>query len=121
MGRSSEEDWISAKSLLNTGRYVHSLFFAHLTLEKLCKAIWIQDNVVNIPPKIHNHIKLLSETNASLSTDQLEYLLEINKFQIEGRYPDFVNNFQRICTFDYTVENLNNIEVIKECLINQLP
>ncbi len=39
---SSEEDWKSVLSLFQSGRNVHCLFFAHLTLEKLCKAIWVK-------------------------------------------------------------------------------
>lgn len=118
---SSDEDWITANSLLNSGRYVHTLFFAHLTLEKLCKAFWIRDNKANIPPKTHNLMRLISETNLQISDDQLAYLVEINKFQIQGRYPDYINNFQKICTQKYTKEHLNKIEELKKCLTEQMP
>jgi HEPN domain-containing protein len=59
--RSSEEDWETVTSLFTTKRYIHSLFFAHLALEKLCKALWVKSNESNIPPKIHNLVRLLQE------------------------------------------------------------
>ena len=30
--------------MFTSQRYLHSLFFAHLTVEKLCKAIWVKNN-----------------------------------------------------------------------------
>ena len=118
--KSSNEDWETVLSLFQSGRYIHSLFFAHLTLEKLCKALWVKFNDDNIPPKIHNLIKLLSQTKVELEPVQYEYLLEVNRFQLEGRYPDYINNFLNICNLEYTGKNIKEIEEIKKCLIKQL-
>lgn len=117
---SSEDDWITVLSLFQSARYIHCLFFAHLALEKLCKALWVKDNEGNIPPKIHNLVKILSQTNASITDDILEYLLEVNKFQLQGRYPDYIDNFHKICDLEYTDKNLRKIIEIKECLIKLL-
>jgi HEPN domain-containing protein len=117
---SAQQDWDAVHSLINGKNYIQALFFAHLVLEKISKAIWIKYNESNIPPKIHNILKLLSQTPVNLSMEQLEYLVEVNKFQLEGRYPDYKNTIFRICTLEYTENNLNKIEEIKICLIKNL-
>jgi HEPN domain-containing protein len=48
------EDWITVETLFVTGRYMHCLFWSHLTIEKLAKAHWVKNHAENIPPKVHN-------------------------------------------------------------------
>ena len=52
------KDFDCAKVLHNAGHYAQALFWAHLTLEKLCKALWIKTNESNTPPFIHNLLKI---------------------------------------------------------------
>ena len=118
--KTSEDDWITVESLFNNGRYIHCLFFAHLSLEKICKALWVKHNIENIPPKIHNLVKLLSKTKVNLEKERMEYLLEVNRFQLAGRYPDYLNNFHKIFSLEFTENNLKTIKEIKECLIKYL-
>jgi len=80
------DDLESSALLFEGKKYLHALFFTHLALEKTCKACWINDNDSNIPPRTHNLNFLLSQTQLHLSTMQKEFLLEMNRFQIEGRY-----------------------------------
>jgi len=58
----SKDDLDSAVLLLEGKKYLLSLFFLHLSLEKVCKAQWIKTNEDNVPPKTHNLIFLLSQT-----------------------------------------------------------
>ena len=51
---SASHDWDAVNSLFKTGNYMHSLFFAHLTIEKLLKAHWVKDNEEDYPPRVHN-------------------------------------------------------------------
>jgi HEPN domain-containing protein len=51
---SAKNDWKISQKLFHSKDYLYSLFFAHLVLEKLCKAHWVKDNPENFPPKIHN-------------------------------------------------------------------
>ncbi|OGU12726.1 MAG: hypothetical protein A2X61_10045 [Ignavibacteria bacterium GWB2_35_12] len=117
---SAEEDWKAVYSLLKGKNYVQALFFGHLVLEKISKAIWVKHNESNIPPKIHNILKLLSQTPVNLNQEQQEYLIEVNKFQLEGRYPDYLNNIFKICTLEYTENSLKKIDEIRVCLIKNL-
>ena len=92
----------------------------YLVIEKICKAIWINDNLENVPPKTHNLILLLSKTKYELSEDTAEFLLNLNRFQLEGRYPDYVNKIQSICNENFTNDLLSKINEVRKCLIDYL-
>ena len=44
----SNDDWEAAELLFTGKKYLHSLFFAHLSLEKVCKAHWINSAEISI-------------------------------------------------------------------------
>ncbi|NUQ22558.1 MAG: HEPN domain-containing protein [Saprospiraceae bacterium] len=116
----SEKDWTAAMHLYESGDYLHSLFFAHLVLEKLLKACWVKDNSLDIPPKTHNLLVLLSQTTLSPSVEQLRLLSQMNQFQLDSRYPDYKLNMYRIATKSYTGELLQEIENTIKWLHNSL-
>ena len=76
--------------------YIHGLFFAHLHLEKLCKALWVKNNKENIPPKVHNLIKVLDEAKIAYSQEQKDFMNIMNGFQLEGRYPDYLDRLYKL-------------------------
>jgi HEPN domain-containing protein len=53
----SEEDWKVSIDLQKLGRTRHSLFFAHLSLEKLLKA-HVCSYTGDLAPRIHNLVRL---------------------------------------------------------------
>ena len=118
--KSAEEDWITVQTLFSEKRFLHSLFFAHLALEKLCKANWVRCNEENVPPKIHNLIKLIKTTDLDLTIIQLSFIEMFNDFQIEGRYPDYLFEVNKICTKERTNELLEKAKLIKICLQEKL-
>jgi len=81
------EDWEVAQELVNSGRGRHGLFFAHLAIEKLIKALvcrYTQD----LAPRIHNLVRLAEVAALPLNQNQIDIIAEMNAFNIEGRYPD---------------------------------
>ena len=117
---SAEKDWNVSSILFKQKQYLYSLFFAHLSLEKICKALWIKNNEGNYPPKIHNLNKILSQASISLNEEDDALAADINKFHIEGRYPDFISDINKICNKKYTQEYLEKIKTLKLCLINKV-
>jgi len=85
---SSDEDFAAAQSLLEKGHFRHSLFFAHLALEKMLKA-HVTKRIKDIPPRIHNLVRLAEIANLNLDQEQEQLLREFGFYQLEGRYPDF--------------------------------
>lgn len=41
---------------------MQALFFSHLVIDKLLKAIWVKENEENIPPFTHNLEHLYNQT-----------------------------------------------------------
>jgi HEPN domain-containing protein len=86
---SAEEDFAAAESLLEKEHFRHCLFFAHLAIEKMLKAhVTRQTN--DIPPRIHNLIRLAEIAELPLNTEQENFLSRFDVYQIEGRYPDSI-------------------------------
>ena len=83
------EDWEIAQELLSSKRIRHSLFFAHLTLEKLLKA-HVCHHTRDLAPRLHNLVRLAELATLPLSQHQIDVLAEMNAFNIEGRYPDLL-------------------------------
>lgn len=114
------KDWGAATHLFEKGDYLHSLFFAHLVLEKLLKAHFVKNNAIDFPPKTHNLLMLASQTSLSPSVEQLRLLSQMNQFQIDARYPDYKLNMYKIATEAYTKALLDEIEKVKQWLENSL-
>jgi HEPN domain-containing protein len=118
--KSAKHDLKTAESLFKDKRYDWCLFLAHLVLEKTLKALWIRDNGNNIPPKVHNLVKLTESIKINFSEEQKIFLLNINDFNIEARYPDYKFSFYKKCTLKFTRENLNKIKVFYKWLLKQI-
>jgi HEPN domain-containing protein len=116
----SKEDWSVVETLFSGKKYLHSLFFAHLVIEKISKALWIKHNSENMAPRTHNINFLLSATPVELSDEQREFLLYLNRFQLEGRYPDYMTNIAALCTEAFTKDILDKAQEIRECLVSLL-
>ena len=84
---SAKEDWDVARQLVESGRTRHGLFFAHLALEKILKAIVCKQSQ-DLAPKHHNLSRLAELAALALDTWKMEVLAEMNAFHIEGRYPE---------------------------------
>jgi len=109
----AEDDWEAVYTLFNGKKYLQSLFFAHLVIEKISKALWIKSNESNIPPKTHNLNLLLSQTPLKINDEQSEFLLGLNRFQLEGRYPEYITKMKEICNKDFTYHLIANTKEIK--------
>jgi HEPN domain-containing protein len=116
----AQYDWTGAESAFETKNYLHCLFWAHLVLEKLAKAHWIRTHEDNIPPKIHNIVWLLEDSNIYLGEDIMKFLEMLNRFQLSARYPDYVNDMYKICTKEFTGEQLEKVREIRTCLLGML-
>jgi HEPN domain-containing protein len=84
---SADEDFSAAQSLLEKGHLRHSLFFAHLAIEKMLKA-HVAVKTSDLPPRIHNLVRLAEIAGLRLDTKKTELLYEFGVYQLEGRYPD---------------------------------
>ncbi len=115
---SSENDWKVAGHLFEKGDYTYSLFFGHLTLEKLLKAIYVAKND-KVPPMTHRLIYLAEKVDLSLTEDQTEFFETVTDFNLEARYPDEKFSFYKRCTKDFTAHYLSRIKEMREWLLQK--
>ncbi|MCL2131865.1 MAG: HEPN domain-containing protein [Lentimicrobiaceae bacterium] len=116
----AQYDWTGTEHAFKAKDYMHCLFWAHLTLEKLAKAHWVKSNEENIPPKIHNVVWLLGQSNIDLGEETMKFLEDFNKFQLSGRYPDYTNNLYKMCTKEFTLKQLEIAKEVRICLLKML-
>ena len=76
---------------------------------------------MNIPPKIHNIVWLLEQTDIDLGKETMDFLEGFNKFQLSGRYPDYLHKMDKLCTKVYTIEQLEKVKEVQQCLLKELP
>jgi HEPN domain-containing protein len=84
----SAEDWEVAVKLVKDGKSRHGLFFAHLALEKIWKAL-VCSHTQDVLPKIHNLTRLSELAGLKVSDQQADVLADMNQFNLEGRYSEF--------------------------------
>ena len=116
----AQYDWTGTEHAFGTKDYIHSLFWAHLVLEKLAKAHWIRTHDDNIPPKVHNVVWLLMQSNIDLGEETMKFLEDFNDFQLSGRYPDYTNDIYKVCNKEFTDEKIKKIIEVRTCLLKML-
>ena len=107
------DDWTAVDTLFKGRKYLQSLFFAHLVIEKTCKALWIKHNEENVPPRTHNLLHLLSTTPIELDDETNEFMLSLNRFQLEGRYPDYLTKMHNICNELFTTDMIEKTNKLR--------
>jgi HEPN domain-containing protein len=115
----SEYDSKVAWDTFNAGNYSYALFFGHLVIEKILKAIYV-DRKKEHAPFIHNLTRLAEISEISIDQAQKDALNEITRFNLESRYPDDKKSFRKECTEDFTRNWLEAIEEIYKWLKSML-
>ena len=106
--KTSQHDYETMVGLFRIKRYSASLFFGHIILEKILKALIVK-NTKKDAPFIHDLVRLQELTELDLTTEQLVLLKDVNNFNIRCRYPDFKLKFHKLCTKQFTQKYLDKI------------
>jgi len=86
--KGADDDIETAKILINRNKTLQGLFFCHLSIEKILKAIFVKINN-DFAPKTHNLMYLLEKSNINFEENDEEFLGILMKYQLQGRYPDY--------------------------------
>lgn len=117
--KTANDDWKVANHLYEKGDYSYALFFGHLTLEKLLKAVFTNSED-KTPPFSHNLVYLAEKSGLVLNEEKIELLEEISDFNLEARCPDEKFSFYKKSTKEFTVNKLSQIQEIREWLQQML-
>ncbi len=101
----SKEDFDSAEILFQNKKYHHALFFCHLSIEKMLKAIIVK-STKTAPPLIHDLIRLAEKAKLPLSEAQMNELAEITTFNIDARYDDYKLSFRKKAKKQFSLKYL---------------
>lgn len=97
------------------------LFMGQMVIEKLLKALYAKNNISEpYAPKSHDLMYLAQKNNLTVTETQKLYLNEITRFNLNSRYDDYKKEFSKKCTDEYTEEQINKIEEVKQWLENLL-
>lgn len=85
----AEYDMETARSMLETRRFLYVGFMCHQTIEKALKAVLAMRQADSEIPHIHNLARLasLSLVSGEMNEEQLSLIDTLNPMNIEARYP----------------------------------
>ncbi len=98
-----------AEHLYEKGDYSYALFFGHLAIEKILKALYVSKRDEHAP-HIHNLVRLAELSAIPLTENHKDNLVKITAFNLESRYPDEKRSFRKKCTKDFTQGELSLIK-----------
>ena len=98
--KSASENMADMRANLKSKRRVAALFFGHLAIEKMLKALCAAK--CTAIPYDHKLLKLAKEAGLILSQAQELELGVITSFNINARYDDYKLRFHQLCTPQYT-------------------
>ncbi len=74
----------------------------------------------NEVPRIHDLEYLYSQTDMTLSSEQVDFLRLINSWNLDGRYQDYKDKFYKATTRTYTQEKLQKVDDLRLWLQSEL-
>ena len=88
---SSDDDINVAETLYRSKKYSYCLFFCHLAIEKMLKAVVVA-KLREHAPLTHNLPFLAGKADLVLDKDYISFLVEMTRWNLEARYPaDLLN------------------------------
>lgn len=97
---SAEKNFKTAQDIFKIKHYDSCLFFCHLTLEKILKAI-IVHKTKQSAPYLHDLERLIFLAGIDIDEKQRQILRTISTFNIAVRYDDYKLSFYKQCTKSY--------------------
>jgi HEPN domain-containing protein len=107
----AEESLHVAKHLFEKKDYSYALFFGHLAVEKIIKAVLVKNTNQQVP-RSHNLLRLAQEAHMEMTGEQKRTLIRITAFNLESRYPDYKKEFRKKCTLQFTAIELQKIKEV---------
>lgn len=111
----AERDYQTLEHLFQSGDYHWGLFIGHLVLEKLFKALYVR-KTGGIPSRIHDLARLAKKCGLEVDDAMTDKLDMISRFNLIVRYPDYQQEFYKICTKEFSLEALESVKEVRSWL-----
>ncbi|MBU4331827.1 HEPN domain-containing protein [Patescibacteria group bacterium] len=106
--KTAKRDYDTMLGLFKIKRYPESLFYGHIVLEKILKALVVK-HTEKEAPYIHDLLRLREISETDLSEEQIDLLDTVNDFNIRARYPERKLQFYKKCDREYVKDYLDKI------------
>jgi HEPN domain-containing protein len=106
----------TAEILVASGKYIEGMFFCHLCIEKILKALVVKQTC-NIPAKTHDLFHLVDISKIVITDDQIGFMQILMKYQLEGRYPEY---YPKAPSPVKIAEYLNETKLLFQCFSKML-
>jgi HEPN domain-containing protein len=116
----AEYDLETARAMQQSERYLYTVFMWQQALEKLLKAIHIQQTG-DEAPRTHNLVYLLGLLNLPQPPEYLKLMTNLNTYYLEGRYPGYKQRLSQLLTPQLAQDFLTKSEDCFKWLQSQLP
>lgn len=104
---SSDDDFEVSEKLFENKKYMQSMFFLHLAIEKLLKGLFVNRNKIEAN-RGHNLQTLIKKIEGiEVNEERLEILSKITLFNIAARYDDYKRNFYKSCNEEFAGYYIN--------------
>ena len=104
--KSADEDVVTAEGLYKLKRYLPCLFYCHLFIEKMIKAL-IVEGTSDAAPYDHKLTRLVKKISSiKFTKKQLDFFDELTAFNIQARYEDYKFKMYKKATKKYTMNYL---------------
>lgn len=110
--KGSQSDIETAELLIIGKKLVEGLFFCHLTIEKILKALVVK-HTLQLAPKSHNLIYLCELAQVKVSEEHTMLISVLMKYQLEGRYPEY---YPKAPSIEIVNDYLCKTKSLLECL-----
>jgi len=119
----SREEWFkqanydigTAEVMFKSGRYIYTVFFCHLALEKALKGIY-SSIIDKEPPKLHNLRFFVEKTGIELEEKMKEFIIKLNVVSVPARYPSDLSKLSAEYNKAKTREILKMTKEVEKCL-----
>lgn len=108
-----------ADVLLEKDKYPEALFFGHLALEKILKALVTKVTGTH-PPYTHDLEVLAKLAAVTLTTEQNQLLEEVTDFNLEGRYPEDIQALRQRLSGGAAHDYLTRVQTLLSWLHSRL-
>lgn len=106
----------TSELLIKNKKFSEGLFFCHLTIEKIMKALVVK-HTGTFAPKSHNLIYLCEQANVNVLEHDRIFMSVLMKYQLEGRYPE---HYPKIPSYEIVNDYLTKTKILFECLKQML-
>lgn len=83
----------TAQAMLDSGRYIYTVFMCHLSIEKMLKGIY-SEKVRELPAKTHNLLFLIEKSGIKIPNQMEEFIFLLNRLSVPTRYPEDLRKMQ---------------------------